>query len=59
MFKVHNGKLSRIEAVFIAPPYRMPSPWVLDGAPTNNRLEDYPLPRQRKGREMLRTSARK
>jgi len=59
MFKVHNGKLARIEAAFIAMPYRMPSPWVLDGAPTSNRLEDYPLPRQRKGREMLRTSAKK
>ena len=59
MFKVHNGKLARIEAAFIAVPYRMPSPWVLDGAATNNRLTDYPLPRQRKGREMLRAAARK
>jgi hypothetical protein len=59
MFKVHNGQLARIEANFIAVPYRMPSPWVLDGAPTNNRLTDYPLPRQRKGREMLPAAARK
>ncbi|MEO6338595.1 MAG: hypothetical protein ABIO39_01035 [Caulobacteraceae bacterium] len=58
MFKVKDGKLSRIEANFIAVPYRMPSPWVLDGAPTNNRLEDYPLPRERVGRAM-KTSAKR
>jgi hypothetical protein len=57
MFKVKDGKLSRVEADFIAVPYRMPSPWVLDGAPTNNRLEDYPLPRDRVGRAM-KTSAK-
>jgi hypothetical protein len=44
LFKVKDGKLTRIEAVFINTPYRMPSPWVLDGAATRNRLTDYPRP---------------
>ena len=59
MFKVRGGQLARIEAAFVAVPYRSPSPWVLDGAPTRNKLTDYPLPRQRKGREMLSASAQK
>ena len=57
MFKVKDGKLARVEANFIAVPYRMPSPWVLDGNPTRNRLEDYPIPRERVGRAM-KTSAK-
>lgn len=44
LFKVKNGKLTRIEAVFITVPYRMPSPWVLDGAPTRNPLTSYGRP---------------
>ena len=57
MFKVKDGKLARVEANFVAVPYRMPSPWVLDGNPTSHRLEDYPLPRDRVGRAM-KTSAK-
>jgi hypothetical protein len=44
LFKVKNGKLTRIEAVFINVPYRTPSPWVLDGAATRNPLTGYGRP---------------
>lgn len=44
LFKVKDGKLTRIEAVFINVPYRMPSPWTLDGAATKNALTSYGRP---------------
>ena len=44
LFKVKNGKLTRIEAVFISTPYRMASPWVLDGAATKNPQTGYGRP---------------
>ena len=44
LFKVKDGKLIRIEAVFISTPYRMPSPWVLDGAATRNPQTGYGRP---------------
>jgi len=44
LFKVKDGKLVRIEAVFISTPYRMPSPWVMDGAPTRNPQTSYGRP---------------
>ena len=44
LFKVKNGKLIRIEAVFVSVPYRAPSPWVLDGAETLHPLTGYGLP---------------
>jgi hypothetical protein len=27
LFKIRNGKIQQIEAVFITVPYHMPSPW--------------------------------
>ena len=45
LFKVDaNGAIARAETVILPLPYRMPSPWSVDGAPTRHPIAGYGRP---------------